>query len=90
MRNKNKARYKTANKRQQRNFEKAKQILAQGITSDNCRAWDNLFENGYNDANSLIWELYKDSIVNVYTKRILEKNKKFLPTILLKAVFLEV
>ena len=73
------------NKKQQRNFEKAKQILAQGITSDNCRAWDNLFENGYNDANSLIWELYKSAKNNIQLLWDLQKNSAFLPTILVDA-----
>lgn len=77
------------NKIQEKNFMKAKQILARGITSDNCRDWDNLFENGYNNVNSLIWELFKDATINNYTKDLLKKNISFLPFILSSSKILE-
>lgn len=78
------------NKIQEKNFMKAKQILARGITSDNCRDWDNLFENGYNNANSIIWELFKEATINNYTKDLLKKNINFLPFILSSSKILEV
>ena len=77
------------NKIQEKNFMKAKQILARGITSDNCRDWDNLFENGYNNANYIIWELFKEATINNYKKDLLRKNINFLPFILSSSKILE-
>ena len=77
------------NKKQERNLKKAKQILSRYIESGNCRDWDNLFENGYNDANSLIWELYCEARKNPVLKNDIRKNSSFIPTILYRALFLE-
>lgn len=79
------------NKKQQRNLDEAKKILKRGISNGSTRDWDNLFENGYNDANSLVWELYKEAMADGFMKTLMSTcaNKPFLPSILTRALFLE-
>jgi hypothetical protein len=74
------------NKKQQKNLIKALAILKAGIKTDDCRKWDGLFENNYNDTTSLIWELYKKAKLDINVFSDLAKNSKFLPTILVNAL----
>lgn len=77
------------NKQQEKKIQKAKKILAEGIKTDDCRKWDSLFENGYNNANSIICGLYYAAMKDEALKNDIRKNWRFIPAILYRALFME-
>ena len=77
------------NKTQQKNLQKAKNLLACGLSEDNLRQWENLFENGHNNANSILCGLYREAVKDDHLRRLIAKNEYYIPYMLLNALKLD-
>ncbi len=77
------------NKTQQKNLQKAKSLLACGLSEDNLRKWDNLFKNGHNNTNSILCNLYREAVKNDHLRRLIIKNEHYIPHMLMDALKLD-